>query len=163
VKITKSFTLAAAEAFSTIATEQEPFNFVFVSGLGATTKPGRWSAIFARVKGETEVALAELRKANPFFRVSSVRPAMVDAAAHTAIQPYLPAQPALLKVFETAIGLPIRLCAHSYWSPTEPLGKFLAEVAMGKYQNQFVAGKDIEKIGEFPIIENTALRRLVGI
>lgn len=163
MKITKTFAVEAAKAFSTIATEQEPFNFVYVSGLGATTKPTRWTSLFARVKGETEVELAGLREANPFFRASSVRPGSVDEAGHDAIRPYLPTASVPIRLLKAVVGPPIRIGLRSLCSPTEPLGKFFADVAMGKYQDQFVAAKDIEKIGEFAILENTAFRRMSGI
>jgi len=39
----------------------------------------------------------------------------------------------------------------------------MAEMAMGKYKDQLVAGKDIQKIGEFPILQNSAFRRLAGL
>ncbi|KAI0007664.1 putative nucleoside-diphosphate-sugar epimerase [Xylariaceae sp. FL0662B] len=162
VKITRDYTLAASEAFQTLASEDKPFNFVYVSGYGATTKPGRFSAIFARTKGETELALAAMRKNNPLFYASSVRPAFVDASTHDAIKPYIPTPPLvhratlnIIRPLATA-GLP------SYMSPTQDLGRFLAEMAMGKYKNQFKA-KDIEMVDEFPILENTAFRRLFGL
>jgi hypothetical protein len=163
VKITKVYTLEAANAFQTLGTEEEPFNFVFVSGSGATTEPGKFSQVFARVKGETERELAELRRANPTFHASSVRPGFVDAAAHEAIKPYLPKPPVAISILQTLMGPPIRVGLKSLWSPTAPLGQFMAEMAMGKYKDQLVAGKDIQMIGEFPILENSAFRRLAGL
>ncbi|KAI1206035.1 putative nucleoside-diphosphate-sugar epimerase [Annulohypoxylon truncatum] len=162
VKITKDYALAASKAFQTLASEQEPFNFVYVSGAGATTQPGRFSAIFARVKGETELALAEMRKANPFYHASSVRPAFVDAAKHDAIKPYIPAQPFAIRATGVTLGPAIRCGMPSYWSPTADLGRFLTEIAMGRYKGQFKAN-DIQMEGEFPILENSAFRRLAGL
>ncbi|KAI1134714.1 putative nucleoside-diphosphate-sugar epimerase [Hypoxylon sp. FL0543] len=162
VKITKDYALAASKAFQTLPPEQEPFNFVYVSGSGATTRPGRFSAIFARVKGETELALAAMRKANPLFHASSVRPAFIDAAKHDAIKPYIPVQPLSIRASTTILGPAIRYGAQSYWSPTYELGKFLTEMAMGRYKDQFKA-KDIQMEGEMPILENSAFRRLAGL
>ncbi|KAI1413947.1 putative nucleoside-diphosphate-sugar epimerase [Hypoxylon sp. FL1857] len=162
VKITKDYALAASKAFQTLPPEQEPFNFVYVSGGGATTQPGRFSAIFARVKGETELALAAMRKANPFFHASSVRPAFIDAAKHDAIKPYIPVQSLPIRATTTVLGPAIRCGAQSYWSPTYELGKFLTEMAMGRYKDQFKAN-DIQMEGEFPILENSAFRRLAGL
>ena len=88
VKITKDYTLEAAKAFANILENTEPFRFVFVSGEGATHTPGRFSPIFARVKGETELALAEMSKTTPTLRTDTVRPAIVDSVAHEAIQPF---------------------------------------------------------------------------
>ncbi|KAI1463786.1 putative nucleoside-diphosphate-sugar epimerase [Daldinia caldariorum] len=162
VKITKDYTLAASKALQTLGSEEKPFNFVFVSGRGATQQPGRFSPIFARVKGETELALAEMRKANPSFHASSVRPAFVDSASHDAIKPYLPAKGALYKAGEVLLGPPVRFAAKSICSPTQELGHFLTEMAMGRYKDQFKA-KDIQMEGEFPILENSAFRRLSGL
>ncbi|KAI1453851.1 putative nucleoside-diphosphate-sugar epimerase [Annulohypoxylon moriforme] len=162
VKITKDYALAASKAFQTLASEQEPFNFVYVSGAGATTQPGRFSAIFARVKGETELALAEMRKANPFFHGSSIRPAFIDPAKHDAIKPYIPAQPFAIRATGATLGPAIRCGLPRYWSPTGDLGRFLTEMAMGRYKDQFKAN-DIQMEGEFPILENSAFRRLSGL
>ena len=54
---------------------------MYVSGSGATQQPGRFTAVFARVKGETE--LAERLQAD------SVRPCLVDARDHDAIRAYI--------------------------------------------------------------------------
>ncbi|OTB03888.1 hypothetical protein M426DRAFT_59612 [Hypoxylon sp. CI-4A] len=162
VKITKDYTLAAAEAFQTLGSEQQPFNFVYVSGEGATTEPGRFSAIFARTKGETEVALANMRKANPSFHSSSVRPAGVDATSHDAVKPYLPTQPLAIRAMGKVLMPVIRYGVPSFHSPTQDLGRFLTEMAMGRYKDQFQA-KDIQMVGAFPILANTAFRRLSGL
>ncbi|KAI1762669.1 putative nucleoside-diphosphate-sugar epimerase [Hypoxylon sp. FL1150] len=163
VTITKDYPLAASKAFQTLATEQEPFNFVYVSGAGVTTEPSRFTAIFARIKGETEMALAEMRKANPVFHASSIRPAFVDAAHHEAIKPYVPTPNLVHKILLPVLGPPIRLGLRGAWSPTEELGHFMAEMAMGRYKAQFTQGKDIQMIGELPILENSAFRRLAGL
>ncbi|KAI2468504.1 putative nucleoside-diphosphate-sugar epimerase [Annulohypoxylon bovei var. microspora] len=161
VKITKDYALAASKAFQTLPPEQEPFNFVYVSGNGATTQPGRFSAIYARVKGETELALAEMRKANPLFHGSSVRPAYIDAEQHDAIKSYIPTQPFAIRALTTVMGPAIKCGFQEYWSPTAELGQFLTEMAMGRYKDQFKAN-DIQMEGEFPILENSAFRRLGG-
>ncbi|KAI1496049.1 nucleoside-diphosphate-sugar epimerase [Biscogniauxia marginata] len=162
VKITKDFTLEASKAFQALPAEQEPFNFVYVSGHGATTEPGRFSAIFARTKGETELALADMRKANPLFHASSVRPAAIDAATHEAIKLYVPVQPLPIRVLAAVLMTPVRVAYKSLWSPTQDLGRFLTEMAMGKHQI-ISPTSDIQMIGEFPILENTAFRRLAGL
>ncbi|KAI0173145.1 putative nucleoside-diphosphate-sugar epimerase [Hypoxylon sp. FL1284] len=163
VKITKDYALAASEAFQTLATEQEPFNFVYVSGLGAATEPGRFAAIFARTKGETEVALAEMRKANPAFHASSVRPGFVDAARHEAVKPYIPVPNFTYRMYMPVLGPAIRCGYQSIWSPTDELGRFMAEMAMGRHKEHFTQSKDIQMIGNFPILENSAFRRLAGL
>jgi hypothetical protein len=154
--------LQAAKAFQSLPPANEPFNFVYVSGKGATTDPGRFSAIFARVKGETELALADARRANPLFHASSVRPAIVDAGAHDAVKNYLP-QPTIAYRAAYKLLYPARIGLINWWSPTEHLGRFLTDMAMGKYKDQLGATSDIQKVGEFPILENTAFRRIAGL
>ncbi|KAJ0115616.1 nucleoside-diphosphate-sugar epimerase [Diaporthe amygdali] len=164
IKITKDFTLRAAEAFQTLGSEEQPFNFVFVSGEGTTHNPGRFTPIFGRVKGETEKALAEMRKANPSFHASSIRPAFVDAAHHDAIKPYIPAQGLARDAMLAVLGPPVRAFLKGSWSPTLPMGRFMTEMAMGKFDTQMRAGGPaIEKIGEFPVLGNSAFRRLAGL
>lgn len=163
IKITKTFALEAAKAFQGLASDEEPFNFVYVSGSGATTEPGWFTGLFARVKGEVEVALAQMRRANPNFHTVSARPAAVDASAHDAIKQYIPTPPLFLRILLPVLGPPIRTFYTGFHSPTEPLGRVLTELAMGRYKDRLVAGKDVQKIGEFPILENTALRRLAGL
>lgn len=162
MKITKDYALAASHAFQGLAGDKEPFNFVYVSGRGATQEPGRFTPIFGRVKGETEVALAALRKQNPLFRAVSVRPAGVDASAHEAIRNYIPPRPLAYRLASPFLLTAIRVGVPSIHSPTLELGRFLTEMAMGKHSNTPPA-QDIAMIGEFPILENSAFRRLVSI
>ncbi|KAI1332369.1 putative nucleoside-diphosphate-sugar epimerase [Xylariaceae sp. FL0255] len=161
VKLTKDYALAAAEAFRGIAPENEPFNFVFVSGRGVTTEPGRFTPLYARVKGETEVALAKIRNENPLMRISSVRPGGVDGTAHEATKPYQPAMPVAYRVLSPLLT-PIALLYPSMHSPTKELGVFLTEMAMGKH-NVTAPDNDIQMIGQFPILENSAFRRMSGL
>lgn len=164
VKITKDYTLRAAEAFQTLGSEEQPFNFVYVSGEGSTLEPGRLTPIFGRVKGETEKALAEMRRTNPSFHASSIRPAFVDAAQHDAIKPYIPAKGLAWGAMMAVVGPPVRSFAKGSWSPTLPMGRFMTEMAMGRWDEGMRAGGPaVEKIGEFPILGNAAFRRLAGL
>src|SRR5689334_1949880 len=104
VEITHDYSLAAAKAFSTLHPES-PFTFVYVSGEGATQKPGMFTPIFGRVKGQTEQALFDLGKANPQFKVYNVRPAGVDWRQHSEIHPFIPALPAWKKMLLGPIDL----------------------------------------------------------
>ncbi|WYZ44932.1 hypothetical protein EsH8_VIII_000248 [Colletotrichum jinshuiense] len=165
VKITKDYALAAAKAFETLPPGEEPFRFVYVSGEGATQKPGRFSAIFARVKGETETLLSELRAANPRLQTESVRPAFVDLANHDAIKPYAPNPGALLNLTNVFLGPPVRFLAPSFVSPTEVLGKFMTEMAMGKFDPELATGGRgiITLNGGLRVVENVGFRRLAGL
>lgn len=162
VKITKTFTLRAAEAFQKLSTPAQPFNFVYVSGEGATFTPGRFTPIFGRIKGETEIALSELRKSNPSFHASSIRPAFIDSAQHDAIKGYIPQVSTLKYALDSLVGPPIRAFAKGSWSPTQPLSNFMTEMAMGRWNRQF-QGPGIDRLGDFPIVNNVGFRRLAGL
>ena len=160
IKITKDYALAAAKAFSGLNGEKG-VNFVYVSGEGATLKPGRFTPIFGRVKGETEQALLEMSKANPALRVYSLRPGGVDPTH----------QPEVLKVAAARMPgwkyksgyyalLPaLRACYANVVSPTKDLGRVLTQLAMG--DGQKLEGKGIE--GEGRTIANVGMRRLAGL
>ncbi|GJC78692.1 protein fmp52, mitochondrial [Colletotrichum liriopes] len=165
VKITKDYTLEAAKAFANLPPENEPFRFIYVSGKGATQQPGRFSAIFARVKGETETLLSEMRAANPRLRTESIRPAFVDNVDHDAIKPYVPDPGMLYKLMNVSLASMTRTLLPSFVSPTEIMGKFMAEMAMGKIDADLAAGGEgITTLnGGLRIVENTGFRRLVGL
>ncbi|KAK6211227.1 nucleoside-diphosphate-sugar epimerase [Colletotrichum tabaci] len=165
VKITKDYALEAAKAFADLPPKDEPFRFVYVSGEGATQQPGRFSAIFARVKGETETLLSEMRAANPRLRAESVRPAFVDCAHHDAIKPYVPNPGVLYNLMNAYLGPLTRTFLPSFVSPTEVLGRFMTEMAMGKFDDGLAAGgKGIITLnGGLRIVENVGFRRLAGL
>ncbi|KAM0271886.1 hypothetical protein ACHAQH_008949 [Verticillium albo-atrum] len=164
VKITKDYTLAAAEAFAPLASAEDPFRFVYVSGEGATQSPGRFTPIFGRVKGETETLLTEMRATHPGFLTESVRPAGVDPGQHEAIKPYIPT-PGMVQSAMMTLLKPVMLVARSFHSPTEPLGKFLTGMAMGKYEDQLVAGgQGVHSLnGGLRIVANVGFRRIFGL
>lgn len=163
VKITKTYALEAARAFSDMARSTgEPFNFVYVSGEGATLEPGRFSPIFARVKGETEAELARMREENPLFRANTVRPGAIDYTGHDAIKPYIPAQGLLNRALLPAF----RVLLSSQTTPTEPLGRFLTDMAIGKWPDASkLAGSGVKPVGSsgFAIVHNIAVRRMMGL
>ncbi|KAK2021819.1 nucleoside-diphosphate-sugar epimerase [Colletotrichum zoysiae] len=165
VKITKDYALAAAKAFADLAPGDEPFRFVYVSGEGATQKPGRFSAIFARVKGETETLLSGMRAENPRLRAESVRPGFIDNAAHDAIKPYVPDPGFVYNAMGVVLAPAIRAFGQGFVSPTETLGRFMAEMAMGKVDAGLAAGgKGIVTLdGGLRVVNNAAFRRLAGL
>ena len=157
-------TLEAAEAFQQLKLQDsDHFQFVFVSGEGATSEPGPFTALFGRVKGETESALAEIESRNPQFKTVTVRPAFVDPSGHQAILPWIP-QGSILKRFgESIIGPPIRAFYTRMHSPTAPLGEFLAGLAAGHYNHQMLRGEGVETRGASLIINNAGFRRVMGL
>lgn len=137
---------------------------MYVSGEGTTHTPGRFTPIFGRTKGETELALAEMRKANPTaFLASSVRPGGVDPSQQPSIKSYIPPTGMAMKAASFALLPIIRSTMKNQWTPTEPMGKFLAEFAMGKWDAEAAKGGDgVEKIGDFPVVANAGMRRISG-
>lgn len=162
VRITKDYTLAAAKSFATLSSEERPFRFIYVSGEGATQNPGRFSPIFARVKGETEQALADLSASTPSLKADSVRPAYVDASSHEAIRPYIPDPGLLYKAGATALSGLIRAGLSGHHSPTPMLGAFLTELAAGKLDGKLPTSGAFE-IGKSWVVPNVALRKMMGL
>ncbi|OJJ97547.1 hypothetical protein ASPACDRAFT_45640 [Aspergillus aculeatus ATCC 16872] len=168
VKITKDYALAAADTFSTLksSSSQHPFRFIYVSGEGATHNPGRFSPIFARVKGETEQLLGKLSEQIPTrLRADSMRPGFVDPATHLAIQPYIPAQG--MKGFFPRMGVALSVPVFRYaltgmHSPTERLGTFLTEMAMGKVEGH-LEGSGALRVGGGWVVQNKGMRRILGL
>ncbi|KAF5002006.1 hypothetical protein FGRMN_667 [Fusarium graminum] len=159
VTITKDFPLAAAKAFSKLPSTTEPFRFIYVSGHGTSINPTYFTPYFGRVKGEAERELSDLR--TPQFHIESVRPAGVDPSNHDAIKPYIPSRGMILNATSFLLLPLMRTVLHSLHSPTEQLGPFLAEMAMGKYDAQLNAGGEgIENRNGLRILENVAFRRL---
>jgi hypothetical protein len=170
VKITRDYALAAARAFAAIprgdggdGKPEAPFRFVYVSGEGATQDPGRFSAIFARTKGETESKLGELtRELAGKLQADSVRPAFVDRQGHGAAEKYAPQPSAVIKALEVALAYPIRWVVKSGHSPTEPLGRFLTQMAMNQLDDK-LEGPGAFKLGPSWVVRNTGIRRVVGL
>lgn len=161
VSITKDYTLAAAESFSKLATAEKPFRFVYVSGEGASQTPGRFSPIFARVKGETETALSEMMNKYPSLRADSVRPAFVDNAKHEAIKPYVPDAGFIYNAAKGVLGPVMRSIAARH-SPTEELGDYLTQLAMGK-QDAGLASSGAFQLGSSWIVPNVAFRKAMSL
>ena len=168
VKITKDYPLVAADAFTGL--NDKGFNFVYVSGEGATHSPGRFSQIFARVKGETELALLGFSEQHPNVRSIITRPGGVDGTY----------QPAIKEVFEgwkQKQGLAIRAAApvllpllratyKNMISPTEELGKTLVELAM-REEGTPLKGPGVEGVNgegdEGWVVRCRGLRRMGGL
>lgn len=136
-----------------------------MSGEGATQTPGRFSAIFARVKGETETLLGTLSEIKPTFRVDTVRPAFVDSATHDAIKPYIPSSGMtgiVPSIAQAVLGPGIRYLMKSMHSPTEHLGSFLTEMAMGRYEAK-LEGPGAFRLGGGYVVGNVGMRRILGL
>ncbi|PYI06940.1 nucleoside-diphosphate-sugar epimerase [Aspergillus sclerotiicarbonarius CBS 121057] len=160
VKITVDYPLAAAKAFASLS---DSFNFVYVSGEGATQSPGLLTPFFGRVKGECEQSLIQLSEQYPSLKPYSLRPAMVDPISDPQVlQPFLqrPDQNTLTKrILRGVLGPAIRGGYPPGVSPTQDLGRFLTDLASG--DGKPLHGEGVT--GEGWIISNKAFRREVGL
>ncbi len=177
VKITKDYSVAAAEAFSSLPTpdtnstnsdaKAKKFKFIYVSGEGATLHPGMWTPLFGRVKGQTERALLEVSKTakySPLLSVYSVRPAAVDGIN----QPWLwnevlnTKRTAFQRFYLKSLMYPIRWgwAREAMHSPTEDLGRVLVEMAMSEQRGAFEVGDGVNAEAEGRTLGNRRLRML---
>lgn len=135
-KITYDFPIMWAEQFakSDQVGEAGKFNFVYVSGEGATTTPGMITPAFGKVKGRAEKALLDLSKEQQFqkLRVFSARPGAVDNFHQLEIQKYSAGKSTgLRKYSEIAFTPVVRTFFKSMNSPTKELGDVLVQLAAG--------------------------------
>lgn len=126
--------------------------------------------LFGRVKGEAELALGQLRLTHPqTLQAVTVRPAFVDCSAHEAIKPYVPAVSALRTGMLALLGPVVRTALQGSWSPTEPLGRFLTDAAMGRWEGPEVDGPGVDGPGvqkgpgEYRVFGNAGFVRLAGV
>ena len=168
IKITKDYPIAAAKAFSALTDEK--LKFVYVSGEGATYTPGRFTQIFARVKGEAELALVDLSKQTPYsktLRVYNARPGGVDGTSQPEVWRPVWAKYGAFKRFYMSILLPpMRMFYKNMMSPTPQLGQALVELAMG--DGEKLEGRGVEDVGkgvegEGRLVRNIGLRRMGGL
>ena len=158
VKITKGYALEAAKAFSGLS---DNFNFVYVSGEGATLRPGMFTPLFGRVKGETEAGLLELGKKLQSLNVFSLRPGAVDPYGQPEMQKVCAEKRTGMKykVGDRILLPAFRACYANMVSPTKELGRILTDLAMG--DGKPLEGQGIE--GEGRTITNVGFRRFAGI
>jgi hypothetical protein len=157
-KITIDYPLAAAKAFSTL---NSSFNFVYVSGEGATSKPGMFTPHFGGIKGAAEQQLIELAAETSSLSVYNVRPGGVDPGQHPEISDALKERKApRWEGFLLPVLLPtLRTVYPSGMSPTKQLGAFLTDLALG--DGKPLAGDGVEGAGR--IVTNKGFRRLAGL
>ena len=164
-KITYDYPLVAAKAFAGLrdADSGEPFNFVYVSGEGATTSPGFATPRFARVKGEAEAALLEVSKQEVYksLRVFSARPGAIDYQGHPEAEEAMNGRPlGFAKKLEKPMLSVLRATWKAMISPTRELGNALVILAAGDGKPA-TEGSGVS--GEGRTLGNVALRRIAGI
>ncbi|KAK7956405.1 uncharacterized protein PG986_005627 [Apiospora aurea] len=154
VQITKTCAEAAAKALSKLSGTES-------TGGDTTTKPGLLTAFQARIKGETELSLGAICRSS-HLQGYSVRIFYPDMAGHDAIKPYIAPRPLVHSVAEAVLGAPIRHFAKNLWAPTDKLGEFLVEVAMGRHDADIDAADGQESVDGLTIISNADIRRVKG-
>jgi hypothetical protein len=163
IHITKTMTLEAAKVFEQLKSDEpDNFRFVFVSGEGATPEPGRFTPIFGRVKGETEIALMEMEAKNPKFQAMIVRPAYVDPKDHQVIHPWIPQLSLARRWGDSVLGPLARGLWKGMHSPTGPLGEFLAGLPVGAFDGK-LKGEGVEMHGSSVLVNNVGFRRIMGL
>ena len=164
-KITIDYPLLAARSFATLPSRDsnQPFNFVYVSGEGATTSPGMMTARFGKVKGEAEFQLLQLSKQEEYqrLRVFSARPAGVDSFEHQEVKDAQKERPVGMTAKLAKPLFPVfRALYKDMISPTKELGDALVALASGNGE-ALPEGPGIS--GEGRTLSNVALRRLAGL
>ncbi|KAL7962859.1 hypothetical protein V8C34DRAFT_323424 [Trichoderma compactum] len=162
IKITKDYTLAAARAFSMLSTGKDhPFRFVYVSGEGATQEPSRFTTIFARTKGETEVGLATMSNELRTIRAYTVRLGGVDASQHDEIKQYIQDPGAMYKAMGSTLYPALGSLMPSALAPTDITGDCLCKMAMGELDDK-IEGPGASNTGLAWTLNNKAMRRVAG-
>ncbi|KAL8994647.1 MAG: hypothetical protein Q9188_007008 [Gyalolechia gomerana] len=158
-EITVDYPSAAAKAFSAFSS---PFKFIYVSGEGANTTPGRLTPYFGRVKGQIESQLLNLSTKPEYaaLRVYSLRPAGVDPKFHPEIHQWIPKLKPATKAYLMPPALAtLRTLSPAMVSPTRELGQVLVQLAVG--DGEPLSGPGIS--GEGRTVSNAAMRRMAGL
>jgi len=164
-QITVAWPLAFARAFAEneetastsppAAASAPAFNFVYVSGEGATTSPGRFTPAFGAIKGRAEAALLSLSK-EPQFRgrrlnVFSARPAGVVGTGQPEVQAVAGDRlTGVKRLLFPALGALVKAAYRDGYSPTTELGDILVGLSVGTRGG----------CGEGRTLANVALRAL---
>lgn len=107
-----------------------------------------------------------MRRSNPLFHAHTVRPALPDPLDHPEVLPYLPATNPAIGPVGSVVTRFVGRWLRGIHSPTEPMGRFLAEMAMGVFDERMEGevGRGIERLeGGFMVLENSAVRRMGGM
>lgn len=132
----------------------------------ATRTPGRFTQLFARVKGEAETALLALRSEYPGLRIWNVRPAFIDESQN----PLKDGPDIMLKkVFGRALPL-FRTVWPRGVTPAGPLAELLESCTLdtaskddvkARVQGKGVTVEEGDTLGV--LLTNTGIRRLAGL
>ena len=165
--ITTDYPTAAAKAFAGLS---PTFNFVHISGEGATREPGRFTPLFARTKGEAEAALLTLRSEHPSLRIYNVRPGFIDESGDKRKESGGTNKPLAYKILEPLAPV-FRTFYPSGVSPTQPLAEMLVTLVERQDPAEDIKvsmqGRGVTWEGEGEqvgiLIANVGVRRLAGL
>jgi hypothetical protein len=158
VRTTHTCTIATAEAFSRVS---ENLNFVYVSAEGTTTKPGKFTPLFSRVKGETEEALLRATEKIPSLQAYSVRLGFIDHRENAEALRYcnITRKRLSLRIIDKVLTPAVRRLWPNMHTPIVEVGKVLLELAEG--DGELLEGDGV--IGGGRTLRNFGLRRLAGL
>lgn len=162
--ITYDYPIAAAKTFATLSPS---FNFVHVSGEGATRDPGRFTQLFARTKGHAESELLSLMSESPSLRVYNVRPGFIDDSGAKLKE----GKKSFMYALADRLAPALKILYPSGHSPTGNLAEVLVrcveETGGPEEVKKMMMGKGITWEGEGDgvgvLIENVGMRRLAGL
>lgn len=144
----------------TFASLKKPFNFVYLSSEGASTRPGFPFSSCGVTKGRTEQLLLELSKQDDYnaLRVYSARPGIVDDSGVDFTQSCRSSPGTSLTLFPlmSSLTLPGPL-PRSLVIPLQSLGDVLVMLAVGDGK-PLPPGNGVS--GENRTLSNFVLRRL---
>lgn len=168
--ITKGFPLAAARAFTSstdpAARNNKPLRFIYVSGEGATQRPGMFTQLFGRVKGEAERALLDLPMEHDFkggnkLAVYCPRPGGVYSPDKAEYDAFLARNTLAMRVLVKATLPAFKRVYPSMLIPTPDLGRVLVDLALREDGEAFEAEKGVGEEGR--VLQNVMIRKLAGL
>ncbi|TFK88549.1 hypothetical protein K466DRAFT_585456 [Polyporus arcularius HHB13444] len=134
-ELTYDYTLSAARALKEAGagSTDKPFRFVYLSGENADPT-GKSGQMWARVKGRVERELPEL------FEGTNITAHIYRPGYFFPSKKYPEdrrnQRSTLLRVADVALGPAVRGLIPSHYSPIEDLGRFVVEVAKGRWPQQ---------------------------
>lgn len=165
--ITKGYPLAAAKALAAATNPDarggKPFNFVYVSGEGATHRPGFLTQLFARVKGEAELALLDMPKQADHkggkLAVYCPRPGGIYSPNKQEWDEVVAKKPLSMRLLLRGTLPLFKTVYPSMLIPTPELAKVLVDMALSDGE-PYETGHGVGAEGR--VLQNVAIRRLAG-
>nr|POE62967.1 oxysterol-binding protein-like protein obpalpha [Quercus suber] len=127
-RITHDFPVAAAQAFASMAAEQDTsMVFVHISGDGAEMDEGKSRMMFGRIKGKAERRLLDMQAQLSALRVYNLRPALINPQGRYLAE----RKPGWQDRMSTMLGAVMERVAKGYVIPTAGLARACVVLATG--------------------------------